>query len=384
MARKLFISLLAIASVAALSADGDKKERGDRGDRAHRDHKGSEDRADKSRDSSRTQPTSQSAPQRQPRPVQHVQQSEQIRQNQQFQQGRVDRVHQREDTFRSPQSQITDQNYRFSNQNREALKNQARKFQEQRRSSGHDINRKAADFKRSYGQREKYYQEASRSLTSQLKGANSNYNTWLNQEKYRSHNYRRNYGRNNDYGWNGVSHWLGWGATVNPYLYNSGDRLPLGANWQNYANNYYDGYYAVPNGNYYNDVYDAYISQYVYPYSSTYSYSIDSLQEWLPLGIFALGSDITQASTSDIFMELAVNKEGDLAGTYFNSTTNRSFPLEGYVDRDTREVYWRVPGESRAPEMLTGIYNLTQDVGTVQLTFPGGPIQNWVLVRVND
>ena len=56
--------------------------------------------------------------------------------------------------------------------------------------------------------------------------------------------------------------------------------------------------------------------------------------DWLPLGAFAFtreGVDDSQA-----MIELAVNKQGVIAGTYYNEATGVSRPLKGTVDRKTQ------------------------------------------------
>lgn len=106
--------------------------------------------------------------------------------------------------------------------------------------------------------------------------------------------------------------------------------------------------------------------------------------DWMPIGIFAAGQDATQAAYSNMFVQLAVSRDGDIAGTYYNATTDQTHPLEGVIDPDSQLAVWKVTDNPNSPIMSTGLYNLTQDVVIVQVHFPNGYDQNWTLVRLNE
>jgi hypothetical protein len=82
--------------------------------------------------------------------------------------------------------------------------------------------------------------------------------------------------------------------------------------------------------------------------------------EWLPLGTFAFtreGVDDSQA-----MMELAINKQGVLAGTYYNEATQISRSLKGMLDKTTQlAAVGFADGKNPEVVMETGIQNLTQD-----------------------
>ncbi len=82
--------------------------------------------------------------------------------------------------------------------------------------------------------------------------------------------------------------------------------------------------------------------------------------EWLPLGAFALtreGVDDSQA-----MLELAVNKQGVLAGTYYNEATEVSRSLKGMLDQTSqRAAMGFADGKNAEVVLETGIYNLTQE-----------------------
>jgi hypothetical protein len=55
--------------------------------------------------------------------------------------------------------------------------------------------------------------------------------------------------------------------------------------------------------------------------------------EWMPLGVFAISRD--QATDSNTLLQLAVAKNGVIAGTYYNTSTNIARPVRGQVDKKT-------------------------------------------------
>jgi hypothetical protein len=82
--------------------------------------------------------------------------------------------------------------------------------------------------------------------------------------------------------------------------------------------------------------------------------------EWLPLGVFALSRE--DAADSQSMLELAVDKQGVLAGTYYNESTGAARPLKGTIDQKSqRAVVGFADGKNADLALETGIYNLTQD-----------------------
>lgn len=106
-------------------------------------------------------------------------------------------------------------------------------------------------------------------------------------------------------------------------------------------------------------------------------------EEWSSLGVFAVGRTATDVAYSMQFFQLAVNKDGTIAGTYYNSSTDKTHPLGGAVDKDSQQAVWTVTDDPQAPVFTTGLYNLTEDVVNIQASFPSGETQNWVMVPIN-
>ncbi len=105
--------------------------------------------------------------------------------------------------------------------------------------------------------------------------------------------------------------------------------------------------------------------------------------EWLPLGVWA----VTQEDVTDTnrLIQLAVNKDGVIAGTYYNETTETSIPIEGSVDAESQRAVWRLMDEKNSGVVMeTGVYNLTNDVTSALLHFGADKTQEVTMVRIEQ
>ena len=106
--------------------------------------------------------------------------------------------------------------------------------------------------------------------------------------------------------------------------------------------------------------------------------------DWMPLGVFAVTQD-REATGPDptLYMQLAVNKDGVISGTFKNLETAATQTLEGMVNKKSQRVAWCVQGKSW-PIVETGLSNLTQDTTPVLVHFEDGQTQQWLLVRLEE
>jgi hypothetical protein len=105
--------------------------------------------------------------------------------------------------------------------------------------------------------------------------------------------------------------------------------------------------------------------------------------EWLPLGVFALTSEGVNASS--MYLQLAISKEGVIAGTFYNESTGATHPVEGMVDEETQRAVWKA-ADGTNPNLImeTGIYNLTEDQAEVLVHFGPERTQAALLVRLDE
>ncbi|TWT78738.1 hypothetical protein CA13_01350 [Planctomycetes bacterium CA13] len=105
--------------------------------------------------------------------------------------------------------------------------------------------------------------------------------------------------------------------------------------------------------------------------------------EWMPLGVFALTQEEGSAEDATLFLQLAISKEGIIAGTFQNTATDEAFEVEGTIDRESQRAAW---GKVDAdwPIMETGIYNLSESEAGALLHFESGETQQWTLIRLDE
>jgi hypothetical protein len=104
--------------------------------------------------------------------------------------------------------------------------------------------------------------------------------------------------------------------------------------------------------------------------------------EWMALGTFAVSSNEKETDPSRV-VQLAVDREGTISGTLFNTQTNEAETIQGRVDKETQRVAMRI-GEKENIVVETGLYNLTQDNAPVLVHFGPDQVEEWLLVRLED
>jgi hypothetical protein len=105
--------------------------------------------------------------------------------------------------------------------------------------------------------------------------------------------------------------------------------------------------------------------------------------EWLPLGIFAVSR--ATATDSNVLLQLAVDKNGIIAGTYYNTSTDIGRPVRGKVDKKTQRAAWTFSdGKNSDVIMETGLFNLTQDQTEALVHFGKNRTEKCLLVRLDQ
>jgi hypothetical protein len=166
------------------------------------------------------------------------------------------------------------------------------------------------------------------------------------------------------FGWNRPGYWT-YGPGRNIYYQD------------NYV--YYDGVRYLPVDDYYQKVYDlAHSVPKIDP-------SDAEKMDWAPLGVFAAIPSGAGSDDSQRTLQLAVNKNGVLSGTYYNAKDGVVHPIAGMVDDRTQRAAWAY-ADGENPEIVfeTSIFNLTKSESTMMVHF--GPradqTEVWQLVRL--
>lgn len=187
--------------------------------------------------------------------------------------------------------------------------------------------------------------------------------------------------------WSDHPGWAAWGIT-RPYRWATWGAITgwVGYGWsQPTAYSYGDNVYYAGDQVYYGDQPVATAEQYAQQAEAIAASAPDAKPEsgdWMPLGVFALTQD-GQASGAEptLFMQLAISKQGIIAGTLKNMATDQVQTLEGMADKQSQRVAWGVAGQKR-PILETGISNLTEDTAPALIHFADGQTQQWLLVRL--
>ena len=171
--------------------------------------------------------------------------------------------------------------------------------------------------------------------------------------------------------WGALTGWFGWGTGYTETTYAYGDNV----------------YYSEDQV-YYGDAPVATAEEYADQAAAIAASAPQNLDpsssEWLPLGVFAATQD-REATGPDptLFLQLAVNKDGVISGTFSNMATGDNQTIEGMVDKKSQRVAWCVEGKSW-PIVETGLASLTTDTFPVLVHFEDGQTQQWLLVRLEE
>jgi hypothetical protein len=103
--------------------------------------------------------------------------------------------------------------------------------------------------------------------------------------------------------------------------------------------------------------------------------------EWLPLGVFALSENAKSDAPPNLLLQLAVSKEGIVAGTLNNKTTDETESVEGMLDKASGRAAWTVAGES-TPIRETTMEGLTENETSMLVHFEDGTTQEWLMLHM--
>ncbi len=103
--------------------------------------------------------------------------------------------------------------------------------------------------------------------------------------------------------------------------------------------------------------------------------------DWLPLGVFAFSKD--GADTSNVTIQLAVNKQGIIRGNSTDTSNEKTETVSGSVDKQSQRVAFTI-GDNPTTVVETGLYNLTKDEAPALVHFGQDRTEQWLLVRLKN
>jgi hypothetical protein len=102
--------------------------------------------------------------------------------------------------------------------------------------------------------------------------------------------------------------------------------------------------------------------------------------EWLPLGTFAVSTNESDLNPTRM-LQLAVDRNGIIAGTLYNIQSDQAQSIQGRVDKDTQRVAFQF-GDAPNVVAETGIYNLTQDAAPLLVHYGADRVEVYNLIRL--
>lgn len=252
--------------------------------------------------------------------------------------------------------------------NRTELRNQVNRYAQSRPTQQIDrqaLGQRAQNFSSNRSNQIAQNRQISNRVSQRLQQSRPNSNQWFDRNFFDRHDIDLDYvgtGANwwKPAAWATLATWGSWNWST-PYYYD-------------------DGGYAYP----------ITPTESTYPSQSTAS-QIQPAQttaiaeaDWLPLGVFAVASDANAAAHTNRFIQLAINRSGEMAGVLYNSATDAAQDLTGTLNHETQKAYWSLANRPGAPVASTGIYNLTEDQTPINVRFSDGSDQTWALVRLQQ
>lgn len=100
---------------------------------------------------------------------------------------------------------------------------------------------------------------------------------------------------------------------------------------------------------------------------------------WYPLGMFNLVPPGQHNAVA--VLQLAIAKDGTVAGTYQDVATDKIHQLHGTLDRQTQKVSWTLD-TNKSIVYETGLHNMVEPMTAVIVNFGDNKKQKWTLERM--
>ena len=202
------------------------------------------------------------------------------------------------------------------------------------------------------------------SIRGQINNRYPNKGNWFNQNFFESHRYQPVYHNYKGNLWKGatvvdINHWFN--LKNQPYYYYGTDGTTAPNSYDNSSNIYIEPTVLT---------------------TEVVNSSDESTGNWMSLGVFTITKSTESITSPNMFIQLAVSKSGDIAGTYYNTTTNEVYELVGGVEQQSQRAFWKIADNPESPFVETGIYNLTQDVTPIKVYYQNGEVKDLLLIRV--
>ena len=120
--------------------------------------------------------------------------------------------------------------------------------------------------------------------------------------------------------------------------------------------------------------------QYQGNYGNVPQFDTSNYGNWYPLGVFSLMAGPGDAGTR--IVQLAVDRNGRIAGNYYDMITNSSYNVSGDVRQQSQRVSFSL-NKNQFIRFRTSVGQLLQPYGSLTVQLPGGE-QQWQIVRLEN
>jgi hypothetical protein len=103
--------------------------------------------------------------------------------------------------------------------------------------------------------------------------------------------------------------------------------------------------------------------------------------DWMTLGSYTLMTGSGDPGTR--ILQLSIDKQGNIRGNYYDMITNGTNNVIGLIDKNTQQARWTLD-TNRQLTFVATLDQLTQPQGVVNVKLPGGQVQQWQLVRMEN
>lgn len=109
--------------------------------------------------------------------------------------------------------------------------------------------------------------------------------------------------------------------------------------------------------------------------------SAEDVGDFLPLGVFALAP--AGAADASGLVQLAVNKQGELRGNYYDVLSGEDAAITGTIDKQKQLAAFQI-GTSGNEQLEAPLASLTQPQANVTVRFADGETRDWTLARFDE
>jgi len=103
--------------------------------------------------------------------------------------------------------------------------------------------------------------------------------------------------------------------------------------------------------------------------------------QWQQLGTFSLAEP--GQSQSNMMLQMQINKDGILHGTYYNQLTMETAPVYGALDKNTQRISWTL-GTNPSTVFDAGLADIVKDESSVLVHYSPSNTQRMALVRMKQ